>query len=200
MTDETPFEVVESLVIEPPPSFATRPIETYHSMGKVIERILNGQGADGKPKKYKTVVIDGISDIKRWAEQVVIAELKKKWPETTAIGKENLAAWESRNRLNALPVERLSTWSEINGCNVFFSTLMEPEYLNGNKSGYKVAIQDHIRDKVCDTRIGLFKDGRGFTMRFEKVPPHVEWDHPLPYEVVVRKNMLGIEMMKMGLL
>ena len=200
MTDDTPFEVVEPLVLERPPSFATVPVETFHSMGRTVERILNNQGADGKQRKYKTVVIDGISDFKRWAEHVVIAELRKKWPDTTAIGKENLAAWESRNRITALPLERLSAWSEINGTNVFFSTLMEPEYLNGNKSGYRIGVQDHIRDKVCDTRVGLFKDGRGFIARFEKIPPHVEWDHPLPYEMVVKRGMLGIEMMKMGLI
>lgn len=181
MTDESPFEVVEPLVIENPPSFVTMPVETYNSMGKVIERILNNQGPDGKPKKYKTVVIDGISDISRWAEKVTIKGLQEKWERKgkegdmpVGIGKENLAAWTVRNNLTCMPLERLAAWAEINGANVFFSTLMTPEYLNNAKSGYKMDIQDRIRDKVCDVRVCLSSDGRGYTARFEKVPNWAE--------------------------
>ena len=205
MTKDTPFEVAEPLILEPAPSFKVVPIETFNSMGRVIERILNNQGPDGKPKFYKTVVIDGISDISRWAEKVVIREIQKKHPDQKVIGKENLAGWAARNNLACMPIERLAAWAEVAGANVFFTTLMTPEYLNNAKSGYKVDIHDRIRDKACDVRICLTKDGRGYIARFEKEP---KWSNKGDYtgdgkrkdEVLIGEGGLFAELCKRGLL
>jgi hypothetical protein len=204
MTEDTPFEVVEPLVLEAPPSFKTMPVETFNAMGKVIERILNGQGPDGKKKLYTTVVIDGISDFPRWTEQVVIREIQKKHADQKVIGKENLAGWAARNNLACMPVERLAAWAEVAGANVFLTTLMSPEYINNAKQGYKVDIQDRIRDKSCDVRIGLMKDGRGFIARFEKLPSWAtktpEWEKKGVEEVAVADGGLFAELSKRGLL
>lgn len=213
MTDESPCEVVEPLILEKPPSYKVMPVETFNAMGKIIERILNGQGADGKPMAYKTVVIDGISDLSHWAEQVVISELQKKWDANSdkgkgsrpkVIGKENLAAWAARNNLTCMPMERLATWAEITGANVFFTTLMKAEYINNAKSGYTIDIQERIRDKSCDVRVCLSKDGRGYTARFEKEPDWAEKNGSdnvaFKPEVFIGRGGLFIELMKRGLL
>lgn len=200
MTNKTPegVEVVEPLVIGPAPSFEVYPVASFNAMGKVIERILNNLGPDGKKKVYKTVVVDGVHKISKWAESVVIEELNKKWPGTTAIGKENLAAWAARNNLTCMPFERLATWSEVNGCNVFFTTLMKGEYLNNVKTGYKIDIQDRIKEVACDTRIYLSRDGRGYTAKFEKIPPQIVWEGP--EEITIQKNALYVELAKREML
>lgn len=197
-TENTPCEVVEALVLGPAPSFEIQPIPTFNTVGKTVERILNGLGPDGKPKKYKTVIIDGISRLSRWAEQVIIAELNKKWPGTTAIGKENLAAWSARNNLTCLPLERLATWSELNGANVFFTTLMTGDYIDGVMKGYKIDCQPRIIEIACDTRICFMKDGRGYIARFEKIPPHVVWEGK--DEIALPRGTLFMEMAKRGML
>ena len=197
MTDDTPYDVVEPLVLESAPSFKVVPVETFNSMGRAIERILNGQGFDGKQKKYDTVVIDGISDFPRWTEQVVLQKIREKHPDQKVIGKGNLAGWAARNNLAALPIERLSAWAEVTGANVFITTLITPEYINGEKQGYKVDIQDRIRDKACDVRIALTKDGRGYFATFEKVPATSEKGKD---EVLVTDGGLFVELSKRKLL
>jgi hypothetical protein len=74
---------------------------------------------------------------------------------------------------------------------------MAPEYLNNIKSGYKIDVQDRIRDKTCDVRICMSKDGRGYTARFEKVP---DWADVEKEEIVLVKGGLFMELAKRGLL
>lgn len=197
MTADTPFEVVEPLIIEPAPSFKIMPVETFNAMGKVIERILNNLGPDGKIKKYDVVVIDGISDISRYAEKVVIREIQKKHPDQKVIGKENLAGWAARNNLTCMPMERLASWAEVHDAKVFFTTLMADEYINNAKVGYKCDIQQRVKDKACDVRICLTKDGRGYMAKFEKVPA---WANKEKEEVVVGDGGLYMELVKRGLM
>jgi hypothetical protein len=192
-----PYEVVEPLVLEPAPSFKVVPIDTFNAVGKTIERILNGQGPDGKKKLYTVVIIDGISDFSRWAEKVVIKEIRKKYPDQKVIGKENLAGWAARNNLAAMPMERLASWAEINCANVFLTTLLADEYLNNTKVGYKCDIQQRIKEKVCDARILLTKDGRGYTAKFEKMP---SWANKEKEEVALGDGELLVELSKRGML
>ena len=198
MTPDTPFEVVEPLVLEPAPSFKVVPIDTFNALGKVVERILNNTGPDGKKKEYTTVVIDGISDISRWAEKVVIKEIQKKHPDQKVIGEKNLAGWAARNNLTCLPMERLSAWAEVNDARVYFTTLMSDEYVNNTKVGYKCDIQQRVRDKACDVRIKLTKDGRGYMAKFEKVPAWANKEDAKE-EVAIGEGGLYMELLKRGL-
>jgi hypothetical protein len=207
MTKESPCDVVEPIILQNPPSYEIKPIETFNAVGNVVEMILNGKGLDGKPKHYQTVIVDGISDFPRWAEKLVIQKLQEKWDNKPAkdrdgsrpvvIGEKNKAAWGVRNNLACLPLERLAAWAEVTGANVFLSTLMTPEYINDKKAGYKVDIQDRIRDKTCDIRVKLIHDGRGYLAKFEKVP---NWADEGKDEVVIGKGMMFAEFSKRGMI
>ena len=207
MTKDSPCDVVEPIVLQNPPSYEIKPIETFNAVGNVVEMILNGKGLDGKPKQYQTVIVDGISDFPRWAEKLVIQKLQEKWDNKPAkdrdgsrpvvIGEKNKAAWGVRNNLACLPLERLAAWAEVTGANVFLSTLMTPEYINDKKAGYKVDIQDRIRDKTCDIRVKLIHDGRGYLAKFEKVP---DWAKGTTDEVMIGKGMLFAEFSKRGMI
>jgi hypothetical protein len=198
------FDVVEALVIEKAPSFKIDPIASYNRLGLIIENILNGKGLDGKPKQYDTVIIDGISDMHRWAEKVVIAEMQKKWDASSkkegsrpkVIGKENLSAWSIRNNLAHMPLERLSTWAEMTDAKVFLTSLMADEYVGEKKVGRCVDAKDRLR-KLCDVRVLLTNDNRGYIASFEKVPA---WAGEGQSPVKIGKSGLASEFAKRALL
>jgi hypothetical protein len=198
------FDVVEALVIEKAPSFKIDPIASYNKLGSIIEDVLNGKGIDGKQKTYDTVVVDGISDMHRWAEKVVIGEMQKKWdasssktgPRPKVIGKDNLAAWSVRNNLAHMPLECLSTWAEMTDAKVFLTSLMTDEYFGEKKVGRCVDAKDRLR-KLCDVRVMLEKDSRGYIASFEKVPG---WSGEGTSPLKVGKNGLAAEFAKRGLL
>jgi AAA domain len=182
--------MIEALVIQK--DYKIDPVATYEKLGKNIEEILNN------PSKFDTIVIDGISEIPRYAEKVVIKEIQKQPGKagTRVIGKENIAAWAVRNNLAHLPMERLSSWAEIHDKNVFLTSLMCDEYVGEKKVGRCVDAKDRLR-KLCDVRVMLTNDGRGYLAHFEKVPA---WAKDGTNPVVVGKGGLATEFSKRGLL
>lgn len=190
LLDGVSFDVKEALVIEPAPSYKVDRVATYHNLGKIIEGIFNGG------EKYKTVVVDGISEIPKYAEQVVLVELRKKDPNRKVIGKDDLAAWTVRNNLAYLPFERLASWSEITGANVFLTSLMTDEYFGEKKIGRCVDAKDRLR-KLCDVRTMLTNDAQGFRAFVEKQP---DWANEKVSPVKLAKGGLVVEFMERGLL
>jgi hypothetical protein len=180
--------MIEALVIQK--DYKIDPVATYEKLGKNIEEILNS------PAKFDTIIIDGISEIPRYAEKVVIRELQKAKPGTKVIGKENLAAWAVRNNLAHLPMERLSSWAEIHDKRVFLTSLMCDEYVGEKKVGRCVDAKDRLR-KLCDVRVMLTNDGRGYLAHFEKVP---SWAKDGASPAVVGKGGLATEFSRRGLL
>jgi hypothetical protein len=165
-------------------------IETFNSLGKIIEKIMN-------ENKYSTVVFDGIYDIPRWAEKVVIQEIQKKHPGQTTIGENNLAGWAARNTLSYLPMERMSVWAEDHNCDVFITTLMTDEYVGQKKIGRTADAKGRLK-KTADARVHMVKDNRGYVARFEKTPG---WAKEGDMEVLLKgKDALAMEFMKRGLL
>lgn len=189
LLEDVTFEVKEALVIEPAPSYKVDRVATYHNLGKIIEGILNSG------EKYKTVVVDGISEIPKYAEQVVLKELQKIKPDRKVIGKDDLAAWTVRNNLAYLPFERLSSWSEITGANVFLTSLMTDEYFGEKKIGRCVDAKDRLR-KLCDVRTMLTNDAQGFRAFVEKQP---DWANEKASPVKLAKGGLVVEFMERGL-
>lgn len=181
------FDVTEALVIQK--DYKVDPIGTYDRFGQIIEKVMN-------ENKHKTIIVDGISEIPRYAEKVVIMELRKKDPNRKVIGKDDKQAWSVRNNLAHLPLERLSSWAEIEGCNVFLTSLMCDEYVGEKKVGRCVDAKDRLR-KLCDVRVMLTNDGRGYLAKFEKVPG---WASEGDIEVAVGKSGLASEFVKRGLL
>lgn len=186
---DSPFDVAEALVIAK--DYKIDAIETYNRLMGIIEKILNTDS-------HKTVVIDGISEIPRFAEKVVIKQIQEMPGKagTKVIGKDNLAAWSVRNNLAHLPMERLASWAEIKDCNVYLSSLMCDEYIGEKKVGRCVDAKDRLR-KLCDVRVMLTNDGRGYLANFEKVPG---WVNEGVKEVAVGKGGLATEFMKRGLI
>lgn len=197
MTDETPFDVVEVIKLTPHPSYQTDYIRTYAALGIAIQNVINGKGVDGKLKCYDTVVIDGISDFDKMCERVVVTELQKTQKTRMEIGENDLASWETRNNLSCMPIEQLGNWAVVTGANVFLTTLFKGEYLKKIKTGYKVHTQDRIKEKVCDVRVMLTNDGRGYLAKFEKVPA---WANEGVVEMVIGKSGLATEFVKRGLI
>jgi len=188
LLESVDFEHKEALVIQP--DYKIDSIATYHNFGKIIQDILNGK--DG----YDVVVIDGISDIPRYAEKVAIAELQKSDKNRKAIGPTDMQSWMVRNNLAHLPLERMANWAEIHGVKVFMTSLMTDEYFGEKKIGRCVDAKDRLR-KLADVRVQLVKDNRGYIARFEKMP---EWAAEGAAEVVVDKSGLLVEFSKRGLL
>ena len=186
---EADFTVSEALVIAK--DYKIDAIGTYRQFSKIIEDVIN-KGT------HKTIIIDGISEIPRYAEKVVIGEIQKMPGKagTKVIGKENLAAWSVRNNLAHLPLERLSSWAEINSKDVFLTSLMCDEYIGEKKVGRCVDAKDRLR-KLCDVRVMLTNDGRGYLAKFEKVPA---WAADGEKEVAVTKSGLATEFVKRGLI
>lgn len=197
MTPDCQFDVVEALILTPHPDYQTDYLQTYNKLGGIIQNVINGIGLDGKPKQYDTVVIDGISELDKMSEAQVLSDLRKEHPNRKEIGKNDLASWEVRNNLSCMPMEKLSYWATINHAAVFLTTLFKGEYLDNIKKGYKVNVQDRIREKACEARICLTSDGRGRMARFEKVPG---WAVDGEMEVLVGKGGLAAEMVKRKLL
>jgi len=187
LLEHAEFDVTESLVIQK--DYKVDPIGTYEKFCQIVEKVM-------KDNAHKTIIVDGISELPRYAEKVVIKELQKTKPTTKVIGKDNLAAWAVRNNLANLPLERLSTWAEIENHNVFLTSLMKDEYVGEKNVGRCVDAKDRLR-KLCDVRIMLTNDGRGYLAKFEKVPG---WANEGALEVAVGKGGLGSELTKRGLL
>ena len=163
---DTPFEIFEALALAPAPKYEIDYLSTYDRIGKAVENILTSN-------KYKTVVIDGISDFPKYAEKVVIKELQKKNPSLKVIGKENLQAWAARNNLAHMPLERLSAWAVVTDANVYLTSLMTDEYVGETRVGRTVDAKDRLR-KLCDVRVMLTNDGRGRLATFDKLPDWAE--------------------------
>ena len=182
------FAHKEMLVIRP--DYKIDSVATYNSIGHTIEAILNSKDT------FDTVVIDGISDIPRYAEKVVLAELQKTQPSRKVLGDKDMQSWMVRNNLAHLPLERMANWAEMKGVKVFMTSLMADEYFGEKKIGRCIDAKDRLR-KLADVRVQLVKDGRGYIAKFEKLP---EWAADGPVEMVVDKSGLLVEFSKRGLM
>lgn len=187
MLRDAEFEVMEVQVIRK--DHIVDEVACMDAFGKAIEKVVSSD-------KYKVVVVDGISQIPRYAAAVVLKKLQEKEPLRKTIGEENLVAWAARNRLAALPIERLSSWAVTTSATVIMTSLMTDEYVGTKKVGRKVDAKDYIRS-LCDVRVMLVHDGRGYITKFEKVP---EWAEAAAIDVAMDKMGLLVEFGKRGLL
>jgi len=182
-----PFEVVEAIQINN--DYEVDPIPSYNLLKETVLDIM-------KKSKHQVVVIDGISDIPRWAEKVVIKEIQKKHPENRTIGKENLAGWAARNNLAYMPMERMAMWAEVKDRIVIATTLMTDEYFGEKKVGVCVDAKPRLR-KIADVRVMLTNDGRGHLAHFEKMPV---WAAEGKSPMAIGKGELAVEFSKRGIL
>ena len=190
-TEDSPsYDIYEALVIDPAPPYRIKPVETYNLFVKTVEDILKSG------KRYDVLVVDGISDISKLAESVVLAYLQKENPKRKAIGDKDQASWSKRNDLANLPIEALSNWSVLESNDVFMTTLRKDNYEDNVKIGRKVSVQSLVKEKLCDVRVHLKCGRNGYTAEFEKVP---DWSKKFEQEVTIAPGGLYAEYSKRGL-
>jgi hypothetical protein len=145
-------------------SYNEDPVGTLNELEIAIHKIIT-------ENKYKNVILDGISDIRKFAMKEWIYkdnQMRKDKPRTMISG-ENLAAWSAINQRVTLLLEPLINWANIKGTNVFFTAQMKDSYLNNNKVGRQIAAQDWIEYDV-DVRCLLVRDSRGYIAKLTKLP------------------------------
>jgi len=145
-----------------------------------------------KDNKYGIVVLDGISDIRRfamkeWIEQDNLIQISKNKQPRKGISGENKAAWAAINQRVMGILEPLINWSNIKHTNVFFTAQMKDSYVNDTKVGRQIAAGDWIEFDV-DAKCHLFRNDAGvFMARFSKLPG---WAKVCEEEVPVAKEGL----------
>ena len=128
-----------------------------------------------RENKYKFVVLDGISDIRRFASKEWIFKdnllrAKEHMAARSTISGENKFAWAAINQRVLGILEPLINWSNITGTHVFFTAQMSDAYLNNTKVGRQIAAGDWIESDV-DVKVRLYRNAEGgFMARFEKLP------------------------------
>lgn len=155
-------------IIQYDKDFQEEPIETINMLEKTIRQIIH-------ENKYKIVVLDGISDIRRFAQKEWIFKdnmfrAKEGKPPRSMISGENKGAWAAINQRVISILEPLINWSNIMGTHVFFTAQMKDAYLNDQKVGRAIAAGDWIEFDV-DVKVRMYLNSEGIYMaKFEKYP------------------------------
>jgi hypothetical protein len=155
-------------IIQYDKDFQEEPIETINMLEKTIREIIH-------ENKYTIIVLDGISDIRRFAQKEWIFKdnmlrAKEGKPPRSMISGENKGAWAAINQRVISILEPLINWSNIMGTHVFFTAQMKDAYLNDQKVGRAIAAGDWIEFDV-DVKVRLYLNTEGIYMaKFEKVP------------------------------
>jgi len=160
-------------------------VKTLAKLEEEIRKII-------KESKYKVVILDGISDIrkfaqKEWIEKDNLIRISQGKQPRTGISGENKSAWAAINQRVMGILEPLINWSNIKETHVFFTAQMKDSYLNDAKVGRQIAAGDWVYFDV-DVICNLFRDDAGlFKAKFTKIPG---WAKVCDEEVPVMKEGL----------
>lgn len=184
------------------------PYQTMDAFDEAVNKIV-------KDNIVKTLVIDEITMLRKWAQPCVIEDINKKRrgtpkPMLTKIGENNYAAWEDVNKMVYGKLELLANWSEINECTVIAITSVVDERrstIDAETGETKsvttgrlvVDAKENVR-KIADIRIKLEKDGskgRGYYAIWEKTQ---DWMQPGQDSHKVDKAGLLAELMVRGVI
>lgn len=176
-----------------PETYTINPFATLTTLESEINKILKGN--------YRNIIIDGISQLRKFSIEVTLAEEnkdrvakgQKAWER---IPKEAYGIWEEAGRKVFEPLDRLSNWSHIKKANVFLTARIKENYVGGVKVGSILDFKEFIKFSV-DVKVQLVRDGRGYFARFEKFP---KWGVKGALEVPVDEMGLLVEFSKRGLL
>lgn len=155
-------------IIQYDKDFQEEAIETIQMLEKTLRAIIH-------ENKYRIVVLDGISDIRKFAQKEWIFKdnmfrAKEGKPPRSMISGENKGAWAAINQRVISILEPLINWSNIMGTHVFFTAQMKDAYLNDQKVGRAIAAGDWIEFDV-DVKVKLYLNTEGIYMaKFEKLP------------------------------
>jgi len=155
-------------IIQYDKDFQEDAIETIQMLEKTLRDIIHKD-------VYKIVILDGISDIRKFAQKEWIFKdnmmrAKEGKPPRTMISGENKGAWAAINQRVIGILEPLINWSNIRGTHVFFTAQMKDSYLNDQKVGRAIAAGDWIEFDV-DVKVRFYLNTEGIYMaKFEKLP------------------------------
>jgi hypothetical protein len=160
------------------PDSTINPYQTTDAFHDEIAKIV-------KENKVKTLIIDEITLLRKWAQYVVLEDINRtrkasgKSP-LSKIGKDNLAAWSKVNDTVYGELEHLANWGAIQDCNILVITaITEERRLITNSEGetsneatgrWICDAKNNIR-KLADVIVRLEKDGskgRGYYAFVEK--------------------------------
>ena len=120
-------------------NFMEDPIATLGALEMAVHEVIHAVGEDGK-SKYKNVVVDGVSDIRRfakaeWIHKDNIERKRRGMPQRESISGENKGAWADINdRVKGL-LRPLINWANVTRNNVFFTAQLKDKYVNDKKVG-----------------------------------------------------------------
>lgn len=148
-----------------------------------------------KENKYTLVVIDGISDIRKFAQKEWIhldnmARISNGKAPRVMISGDNKGAWAAINARVVAILEPLINWSNIHKTTVLFTAQMKDAYLNDQKVGRQIAAGDWIEFDV-DVKCHLHRNKDGVYMAtFTKLPG---WATVLEEEVpLLKEGYIGL--------
>lgn len=148
-----------------------------------------------KEDKYQLVILDGISDIrkfaqKEWIEKDNLIRIANGKAPRNGISGENKSAWAAINQRVMGILEPLINWSNIKKTNVFFTAQMKDSYLNDAKVGRQIAAGDWIYFDV-DVMCQLYRTTEGvFMAKFTKLPGWAKvCDEDVP---VMKEGLFGL--------
>lgn len=139
---------------------------------ELLEKSIRGIIRDNK---YKIIILDGISDIRKFAHKEWIFKdnlmrAKDGKPPRTMISGENMGAWAAINQRVIGILEPLINWSNIKGTHVYFTAQMKDSYLNNQKVGRCISAGDWLEFDV-DVKCHLYRSLDGIYMaKFTKLP------------------------------
>jgi hypothetical protein len=178
------FKIVEQFTED----YVEDPIQTLSTLQMEIKNIINGG-------KYKYIVIDGVSDIRKYAiDEWMIKDNRSRRAagerERTSISGENLSAWsEIGDRVKSL-IRPIANWSNIRKTTVFFTAQMKDNYIGKNKVGKAVNIGEWLEYDL-DVKCHMFRNNDGeYIARFAKVPAWANICNEEP--VVTRGGYIGL--------
>lgn len=156
-------------IIQYTDAFEEDAVATLEVLETEIRKIVRGN-------EHTHVVIDGISDIRRFAQKEWIFKdnierMKVGKAPRSGISGENKSAWAAINQRVMGILEPIVNWSNVKGTTVMFTAQMKDSYMNDQKVGRQINAGDWVEYDV-DVKCILYRnlDGGTFMARFTKLP------------------------------
>lgn len=157
-------------VWEMPDEYLKDPVATLGEFEKWVHDTLK--------EKPKTVVVDGISELREFATDEWIfldnqEKIRNKMVPRKSIGKENIAARGDINKRVKRLIAPLIQYGFSNGVNVFFTATMKDKYTNNEVVGISIDARDWIL-KDSEVNMIFHKDttseGLHYWIECDKIP------------------------------
>ena len=165
-------------------NFLEDPIATLAALELEIHSIIH-------KSKYKNVVLDGVSDIRKFARDEWIykdnqVRIRQQQKPREGISGDNLAAWQDINdRVKSL-LRPLINWGNVTRNNVFFTAQLKDNYINKQKVGKAINVGEWCEYDV-DAKFEFSRPSLDqYNIRITKLPKWAVDDGT--YEIGIQQN------------